>query len=212
MSAQVEADPQGAAPATARACPRCSEPMAPGQDWCLNCGAAVTTRIASPPTWRGPLAAMIGVGLLALAALALAFFALADDDPPATPAQTPTPAATEPAPIAAAPTGAETPAPTGTPDPASTGEPASWPAGRTAWTIVMHATSSRAAAERRAQRLTSEGMVVGVLDSNRFRALPEDEWLVFSGQYDSSRAAAQARQELGSSAPGDAYVRRIVPR
>lgn len=186
--------------------------MALGQDWCLNCGAAVTTQIASPPAWRGPLAAMIGVGLLALAALALAFFALADDDPPATPAPTPTPAVTEPAPTATGPTGAETPAPTATPDPASTGEPASWPAGRNAWTIVMDATSSPAAAERRAQRLTAEGLVVGVLDSNQFRFLPADEWLVFSGQYDSSRAAAQARQELGSSAPGDAYVRRIVPR
>lgn len=212
MSAHVEPNPEVAAPTTARACPRCAEPLAPGQDWCLNCGAAATTRIASPPTWRGPLAAMIGVGLLALAALTLGFFALADDDPPTTPAQTPTPAVTEAAPTAAGPTGAETPAPTETPDATSTGEPASWPAGRNAWTIVMDSSNSRAAADRRAQRLTAEGLVVGVLDSNQFRSLPADEWLVFSGQYESSRAAAQGRQELGSSAPGDAYVRRIVPR
>lgn len=212
MSAQVEPNPEVAAPTATRACPRCAEPLAPGQDWCLNCGAAATTRIASPPTWRGPLAAMIGVGLLALAALALGFFALADDDPTATPAQTPTPAVTEAAPTAPGPTGAETPVPTETPDAASTGEPASWPARRNAWTIVMDSTTSRAAADRRSQRLTAEGLVVGVLDSNRFRSLPADEWLVFSGQYDSSRAAAQARQELGSSAPASAYVRRIVPR
>lgn len=212
MSVHVEPDHEVAAPTTARACPRCAEPLAPGQDWCLNCGAAATTRIASPPTWRGPLAAMIGVGLLALAALALGFFALADDEPSTTPAQTATPAITEAAPTAAGPTGAETPVPTETPDAASTGEPASWPAGRNAWTIVMDSTTSRAAADRRAQRLTAEGLIVGVLDSNQFRSLPADEWLVFSGQYESSRAAAQARQELGSSAPGDAYVRRVVPR
>jgi len=212
VSAQIEPNPEVGAQATNRACPRCAHPLAPGQEWCLHCGAAATTRIASAPTWRGPLAAMIGVGLVALAALTLGFFALADDDRPASPAATPAPAVTEAAPTAAGPTGEETPAPTERPDAASTGEPAGWPAGRTAWTIVMDSSATRAAAVRRAQRLTAEGLIVGVLDSSQFRSLPADEWIVFSGQYESSRAANQARQELGSSAPGSAYVSRISPR
>ena len=208
-----------------RTCPRCGNPLAPGQEWCLNCGAAVTTRIAAAPTWRGPLAAMAGVGLLALAALALAFFALADDDPAPAPAPTPvasapaaTPAPAEatptPATGEAAPTATATPTPIATETPAAegTGEPASWPAGRDAWTIVMHATASRAAAVRRAQRLTAEGVVVGVLDSDDFRALEPDRYIVFSGQFDSAREAARAQRALGSAAPANAFVRRIIPR
>ena len=215
-----------ATPPGTRTCPRCGTPLRHGQEWCLRCGAAVTTRIAAAPTWHGPLAAMAGVGLLALAALALAFFALADDDPAPVPA--PPPAATTPAPVPADPTptpagatptpapgeatATPTPAPTETPAASDTGEPASWPAGRDAWTIVMHATPSRAAAVRRAQRLTAEGVVVGVLDSDEFRALEPDRFIVFSGQYESSREAQQAQRALGSAAPAGAFVRRITPR
>ncbi len=210
-------------PGGQRTCPRCGSPLARGQEWCLRCGAAVTTRIASAPTWRGPLAAMAGVGLLALAALALAFFALADDDPATPPAVTPTPTAPAPSPTPApgeaTPAAGATPAPApteATPTPTAaaedTGEPASWPAGRDAWTIVMHAASSRDAAVRRAQRLTAEGVVVGVLDSDEFRSLQRNRFVVFSGQYESAREAAQAQRTLGSAAPASAFVRRVTPR
>lgn len=215
-----------ATPPRVRTCPRCGHPLARGQEWCLRCGAAATTRIAAAPTWRGPLAAMVGVGLLALAALALAFFALADDDPTSTPVVAPTPAPATPTPAPGEPTPATgtptpspepseatpTPAGTETPAPGATGEPASWPAGRDAWTIVMHATVNRDAAVRRAQRLTAEGVVVGVLDSDEFRALERDRYIVFSGQYDSAREATQAQRALGSAAPANAFVRRITPR
>ena len=217
-----------ATPPRLRTCPRCGHPLARGQEWCLRCGAAATTRIAAAPTWRGPLAAMLGVGLLALAALALAFFALADDDPtttsvvaptpaPATPTPalgepTPTPAESTPTPSPAPGDPTPTPSATGTPSAGDTGEPASWPAGRDAWTIVMHTTASRDAAVRRAQRLTAEGVVVGVLDSDDFRALERDRYIVFSGQYESAREATQAQRALGSAAPASAFVRRITPR
>jgi hypothetical protein len=65
---------------------------------------------------------------------------------------------------------------------------------------------------RRAQRLTAEGVVVGVLDSDEFRALEADRHIVFSGQYDSAREAAGAQRALGSAAPANAFVRRITPR
>jgi hypothetical protein len=180
--------------------------MSPAQDWCLNCGAAVTTHIASPPSWRGPLVAMLGVLLLAVAAIALAFFALADDDPPpdARATATPPPGLVTPTPSAEP---GETPAPTATPD----DEPASWPAGESAWTIVLSSTSSRAAAVRRAERFEDRGIPVGVLSSDDFSPLPRGSWVVFSGQYDSARAAARAQRSL-AAAPSTAYVRRISPR
>lgn len=204
-----------------RACPRCASPVAPGQDWCLVCGAAVSTRIEAPQAWRGPLVAMTGVLLLSIAALILAFFALADDDgtggtvtaPAPTapiPGTTPVPGAQETPTAGTTPT--PTPSPTPTPDPEGAREPASWPAGRTAWTIVLNSTSSRAAARRRAERLAADGVPVGVLRSDDFRSLRAGFWVVFSGQYDSAPAAARAQRELGASAPAAAYVRRIVPR
>ena len=228
MSLEEGSIPGGVAtPPRPRTCPRCGNPLGPGQEWCLSCGAAVTTRIAAAPTWRGPLAAMAGVGLLALAALALAFFALADDEPATTPAVAPTPTAAAPAatptptpapgdatptPAGGTPTPTATPAPTETPAAEGTGEPASWPAGRDAWTIVMHVAASRDAAVRRAQRLTAEGVVVGVLDSDEFRALERGRFIVFSGQYESAREATRAQRALGSAAPAGAFVRRITPR
>ena len=56
-----------------RRCPRCAAPLTPQQDWCLACGADVGARIVSAPSWRGPLALV--VGLLAVAALALILLA-----------------------------------------------------------------------------------------------------------------------------------------
>ena len=34
------------------ACPLCGAPLNPDQDWCLECGAAATTRILRPPSWK----------------------------------------------------------------------------------------------------------------------------------------------------------------
>ena len=35
-------------------CPRCSSPIGPEQDWCLECGAPARTRLAPTPNWRLP--------------------------------------------------------------------------------------------------------------------------------------------------------------
>jgi septal ring-binding cell division protein DamX len=53
--------------------------MAPEQDWCLECGKAVSTRVAPPPRWGVPLA--VGLGALALvgAVVAVALTLLSDD-------------------------------------------------------------------------------------------------------------------------------------
>src|SRR4051812_49650990 len=85
-------------------CPRCGAPLRPDQDWCLNCGTAVTTEVAGAPGWRTPIA-IVGV-VLALAAIALAvgFIELSDDSER----------------VAQAPATTVTPTPTPTPAPAGT--------------------------------------------------------------------------------------------
>jgi hypothetical protein len=81
-------------------CPRCSTPLAGGQDWCLNCGAAATTRIAPTPNWRIPVAAVATVLVLALAGVGAGFVTLSGDtELVASPApEAPAPADPDPAP------------------------------------------------------------------------------------------------------------------
>ncbi|HXP37256.1 MAG TPA: hypothetical protein VN817_05775, partial [Solirubrobacteraceae bacterium] len=54
------------------ACPLCGAPLNPDQDWCLRCGAAARTRLAATPNWKGPIAAIAVVAVLALGVLAAA--------------------------------------------------------------------------------------------------------------------------------------------
>jgi hypothetical protein len=78
-------------PGTIR-CPRCQAPVAPDQDWCLECGAAARTRLAATPNWRLPVAALALVAVLAGLGLAVAFVALTDDNSTTSTATTAAPA------------------------------------------------------------------------------------------------------------------------
>jgi SPOR domain len=193
-----------------RRCPRCGAELTPQQEWCLNCGADVTSTIAAPPGWRGPVALVAALLAIAAVALILALVELAGDAEQV--AQEPAATATPPA--------AATPAPTVTPEsttippatdsPGTTPEVADWPAGKDAWTVVLEASSTRAAAEARANELIQQGMPVGILDSNDYGSLEPNKFVVFSGQYDSQRAADQALQDLAGQVDG-AYVRHVQP-
>ena len=75
---------------------------------------------------------------------------------------------------------------------------------------MLESSATREAADARAEELAGQGVSVGVLDSNDFSSLEPDRFVVFSGQYDSQRAADQARESLQGQVEG-AYVRRVVP-
>jgi hypothetical protein len=219
-----------------RACPRCGSGLAPDQEWCLNCGAGVGTQIAPTPRWRGPIVLVGVVLALLAAALILALAELAKDpqpvatqptgQPTATPAGAPDDGAATPAPtVAPTPPAAVTPAgPEGQPGDGSGPDPgtpeaenaqppaggasalATWPAGKTAWTVVLASTPSRAEARRKAR--AAGGGDVGVLDSDEFSSLRRGYWVVFAGEYPSRNAAETAAETRGSGA----YARRVVPR
>jgi septal ring-binding cell division protein DamX len=199
-------------PVEQRRCPRCGSQLTPQQEWCLNCGADVSSTIAAPPSWRGPVALVSALLVIALAALVLALIELAGDaeqvaqQPAATPAPTPAPT------ITAVPTAESTTIPPASDDgtTGTTPEIADWPAGKDAWTVVLESSSTREAAEARANELAQQGIPVGILDSDDYGSLEPGKFVVFSGQYDSQRAADQALQDLSGQVEG-AYVRHVAP-
>jgi hypothetical protein len=156
--------------------------------------------------------ALVGVLLaIAAAALILALVELAGDAEQVAeqPAATPAPPAATPAPTI---TPESTTIPPATDDGSGTTTPeiADWPAGKDAWTVVLEASETRAAAETRANELAQQGIPVGILDSDEYGTLEPGRFVVFSGQYDSQRAAEQAQKDLSRQVEG-AYVRHVAP-
>ena len=180
-------------------CPRCGAQLHLGQDWCLECGEAVSTRIARSPGWKLPAAIVGGVVALAAAVLLLAFLELSDDADRAAsvPSPTATPTATPEATPTATPTEDATdpeasPTPEQSPTPAPAAEVASWPAGEEAWTVVVLSSTSKADADRRAKELVDAGTPAGVLRSDDYSSLRAGYWVVFSGQYETREEAQTA--------------------
>ena len=233
----VETPPPPEETAAEPRCPRCGAPMTEQQEWCLNCGAAVGTRVVAASGWRVPIA--IAAALLAIAAIAvaIAIIQLADDtdqvaqEPPAeaaqvvptiTPTATPPAAATPEATLTPDPTlpeasGQETPTPTPESSSGSTsggtgstsGGDAEWPSGESGWTVVLASDTSESSARDKAEDFAADGISgVGVLESDDFSSLRPGFWVVFAGQYDSQSEASDALDGIDAR---DAYIRRIEP-
>jgi hypothetical protein len=76
-SATDSAAPAPAPPET-RACPKCSAPLADGQDWCLNCGEAQSGRRLALPGKRATATVLALTTLLVGGAVAASYAALQD--------------------------------------------------------------------------------------------------------------------------------------
>jgi hypothetical protein len=204
--------------------------MAPEQDWCLECGTAVTTRVVPPPSWGLPLA--VGLGALALlAAVVVVTLNLLSDDAkqsastPAKPAAAVAPARTATAPVRAAQPQPTTPAaapPATTPTTTTETVPGAteargggpvpvWPANKDAYTLVVDSTSDRAAAEKRARELIAGGQDAGILRSDGYDFFSPGAWIVWAGQYPDRSAAEKAAPKVQRKAPS-AYVTLIRKR
>jgi septal ring-binding cell division protein DamX len=193
-----------------RRCPRCGAELRLEQEWCLNCGTGVGARVAAPRGWRWPLAVVGGLLALGLIAIVLAIVELSNDAEQVTTAPVATPAPTA-APPAATPTPTPTAAaPTPTPTPTTASGLASWPAGKTGYTIVLESSRTRSAAEARGKELAGQGIPVGILDSSGYRSLTPNRYVVFSGQYATKAAARAALQRLEDRAAG-AQVKLVAP-
>jgi septal ring-binding cell division protein DamX len=212
---ETPAEDTGTTETPERQCPRCGATLRPEQEWCLNCGAGVGARVASPHGWRWPVAVVSGLLALTLIAFVLALVELSGDaETIGTPTPTPQAAAT-PAP---APTSTSAPSTTSDPSqipPASGGTAATpqvsdWPAGKTGYTVVLDASANRSAADARAKDLAGQGIPVGVLDTSGYRSVSSGRYVVFSGQYTTRSEARVALKGLAGRVDG-ARVGRVAP-
>ncbi len=211
-------------------CARCRGRLAPDQDWCLSCGAAATTRVVGPPSWKLAAATVVGVVAAVAVGVVLLVTSLSSDSDraasqrasvPVTPPAdtgTPPPAATPTVPSAAgAPTTTtpKTPKATSTTPaaPITGGGVDSWPSGKQGWTVVLGTEVEPATARSRAQGYIAKGVKAGVLDATRYSfSTPTGAFVIFYGQFDSQSAAVTSESSLADKLPATAYVTSVTPR
>lgn len=61
--------PLFAAPIIRERCPLCGTEIEPAQDWCLHCGAAARTRLATTPRWWLPVSALAAIVIVSICVL-----------------------------------------------------------------------------------------------------------------------------------------------
>ena len=208
--------------------------MAPEQDWCLECGAAATTRVVRPPGWRVPL--IVGLAVLALlgAALAIAVGSLSDkadraaggsalalavefvgNDADRAAAGPPTTRQPPPARHALPAAHTSTAGPQSVPGAAAataTPRPVPlWPHRRQAYSVVVPAGGSRPAAEKQARRLIRAGRDAGILQTDGYDFFTPGSWVVWVGHYPDRPSAESKLPAIAGTAPG-AYVTLVRPR
>jgi hypothetical protein len=184
-----------------RICPRCGEPLASGQEYCLTCGArlSATSRAgASGTDWM--LRALVA-GVVAILGAAGAVAATGSDGG-------------EPGVLTATGGFATAPDSAAGEEPVGPSGVAEWPTDEEGWTIALAAlpqTKGRAAALERACGARRKRLPqVGVLDSSRYASLHPGYWIVFSGVY-SSEAEATSALEDARKGSRTAVVRHVVP-
>lgn len=97
--------------ATGPTCTKCGAPLAPGQDWCLQCGAGAPGSLdGGGPSWRSAATILAVTAVLVLGAVVAAYAALNKEGTRKTP--TVVAVATPPAAVTPAPTTPVTPTPT----------------------------------------------------------------------------------------------------
>ena len=226
-----------AVPDADRRCPRCGEPYAPAQEYCLECGLrlpATTGLIAVlgagwrrrlgwyPGDWIWPtlLALVIAAAAGVVSALWLAeTSSSASGTIVATSHAATSVVQTATAPPEPTTTQATTTGPGTTIKPPGKTRPAAslvtWPPGKSAWTVVLDSvpvSNGRAAPLAQARQARQLGLKnVGVLDSGQFSSLHPGYYVIFAGIYDTQAEAQSAIIDAHQKGYRGPYPRKIVP-
>ena len=87
----------------------------------------------------------------------------------------------------------------------------SWPAGKTAFTVVLATTKTRSAAEAKASQATGRGIAAGVLKASNYLGVP-GPWVAFAGQYSTLRVARVAAKSYATQGFKGAHANYVKPR
>lgn len=185
-------------------CPRCGEPAALGQEYCLECGLRLAGAglVASAESASGWVLRAAATGLVALVGVAAAVAASGGSRGDSEM-------------VTATGGFATAPASSTLPSPGETGSSAisEWPQGEDGWTVALASlpqSGGRRIAVAQARKARARGLPqVGVLDSSRYASLHPGYWIVFSGIY-SSEAEATSAIETARGFARTAAVRRVV--
>lgn len=188
-------------------CPRCGEPTASGQEYCVECGLRLpgpgpVGRSSAPG--RGWARRALSAFVVAAAGAAAAVAAAGGGNGGTADVLTATGG------FASVPT-TDTVAAPGEVGSSGVG---TWPSARSGWTIALVSlpqTRGRKPALAQARRARKAGLPnVGVLDSSAYASLHPGYWIVFSGVYTAEAEATSALQGAREFARS-ASVRNIVP-
>lgn len=89
---------------------------------------------------------------------------------------------------------------------------ASWPSGKSAWTVVLYSASSKADGQAKARSASQKTSDVGLLNSSNFSSLQPGYWVVFAAQYDGKSAAESKASSLRGQGFPQAYARFVKPK
>jgi hypothetical protein len=209
-----------------RLCPHCGAPLAPDQDWCLECGTAATTRVVAPPSWRVPAAVIVAVLVAFAIAVAIAVSVLSSDSDhsvapidhnaraavPAGP-----PVAIKPVSVPVSPAKAKAKAKSATAATGdsgatgatgatsasgasgatgTTGDVGLWDPAKQAYTVVL-ITSDRTGAEKVAKQSASSAQTkTGILDTSKYQFFSPGLWVAWAGQFDAKPDAQKLADKI----------------
>jgi hypothetical protein len=81
---------------------------------------------------------------------------------------------------------------------------AEWPAGTSAYTVVLAETPEEATARARATAAVANGVPAGVLDADAYPTLEPGVWVLFAGRYETRAEAAERATRYAAAGFPDA--------
>lgn len=155
-------------------CPTCGSPLDGDEIYCLQCGQRVVPEPPVQPSFRLPAFIVGAIALVAVGGVVFALEKVESDAEKSATRRVPVVDQTEQLKSDEKPT-----------------DVAAWPAGTSAYTVLLVTTGDEASARARATAAVGAGVPAGVLNSSDYPTLAPGRWALFTGRFDSREVAAE---------------------
>ena len=169
-------------------CPSCNAPLDGDEIFCLQCGTRLVPEPEPERSWTVPA---VIIGTIALLAVGAVFFALRQVESDAERE------AAEPSQVVS------------TGDGRDGSKVAEWPAGRSAYTVVLAQAPNETIARTQATAALDADVPAGVLESDRYPTLEPGTWVLFAGRFESLDEAEAAATRYAAAGFPDAEPRFV---